>query len=71
MGNSIERANYMKQNPFYFNECNFTFVVNTHMMRQLYLALGRPRITLFGQLLRGSQLQEKSNLIAMNAILDL
>ena len=45
MGNSIERANYMKQNPFNCNECNFTFVVNTHMMRQLYLALGRPRIT--------------------------
>ena len=51
---SFEWRNCMKQKKMCWKECNFTFaklnLFNKHMKRQHYLALGRHKYTLFGQL---------------------
>ena len=65
---------YIKQKKICWKECNFTFaklnLFNTHMKRQHYLALGRHRNTLFGQLNWWNQPRvRKENLYAINAIL--
>ena len=54
----------MKLNQFNCNACNFTVVkLKTHLIhaqkRQHYVALGRRRINLFGQVHQGSQLHAK------------
>ena len=53
LDNCIDGTKCMKSKQFKRNECKFIFVklntFNTHMKRQLHLALGRHRVYLFRQ----------------------